>query len=152
MRKFLLVTLMLMLAGNLNVCISDDRTNYKTQENDDTMKIKIIINGNTLSATLNNSAAAKDFASLLPMTLTLDDYAQTEKVSDLGKRLDTNDSPSGFDPDIGDITYYAPWDNLAIFYKDFGYASGLVKLGEIDGDINPFKTSKKIEATFEMTE
>jgi hypothetical protein len=32
---------------------------------------------------------------------------------------------------VGDITYYAPWGNLAIFYRDFGYSPGLVRLGHI---------------------
>jgi hypothetical protein len=35
---------------------------------------------------------------------------------------------------VGDIAYYAPWGNLAIFYGESGYAQGLVKLGRIDGD------------------
>lgn len=37
----------------------------------------------------------------------------------------------GFEPEsLGHlhdvITYYAPWGNLAIFYRDFGYSAGLV--------------------------
>ena len=81
---------------------------------------------------MENSAAAKDFLSLLPLTLALDDYHNIEKVADLPKRLNTQDSPGGIDPDVGDITYYAPWGNLAIFYRDFGYAKGLVRLGKIE--------------------
>ena len=38
-------------------------------------------------------------------------------------------------PEVGDLTYYAPWGNLAIFYRDFGYAKGLVKLGRIDSGL-----------------
>ncbi|CQR50596.1 MULTISPECIES: cyclophilin-like fold protein [Haloferax] len=41
-------------------------------------------------------------------------------------------SDDGVDPEVGDITYYAPWGNLAVFYREFGYASGLVKLGHIE--------------------
>lgn len=33
---------------------------------------------------------------------------------------------------MGDIALYAPWGNLAIFYKDFGYARGLIVLARID--------------------
>ena len=33
---------------------------------------------------------------------------------------------------VGDIAYYAPWENLAIYYRDFGYSSGLAKLASID--------------------
>jgi hypothetical protein len=38
--------------------------------------------------------------------------------------------PAGSEASVGDITYYAPWENLAIFYNDFGYASRLVILGK----------------------
>jgi hypothetical protein len=63
---------------------------------------------------------------------TLEDYASTEKISDLPKRLSTDDAPPGFDPSVGDITYYAPWGNLAVFYRDFRYSDGLVSLGTIE--------------------
>lgn len=46
---------------------------------------------------------------LLPLTLTLEDYASTEKISDLPKRLSTQGAPAGIDPSVGDVTYYAPW-------------------------------------------
>jgi hypothetical protein len=34
--------------------------------------------------------------------------------------------------DRGDITYYAPWGNLALFYRDFPYSNGLIRLGTLD--------------------
>lgn len=37
-------------------------------------------------------------------------------------------SPSGTDASPGDICLYAPWGNLAIFYKSHGHANGLVRL------------------------
>ena len=67
-----------------------------------------------ISGTLTDSPTARDFASLLPLTVTLKDYAGTEKISDLPKRLSTEGAPKGFDPSVGDIAYYAPWGNLAI--------------------------------------
>ncbi len=104
-------------------------------ENKKTMHIRLIIGDDALPATLKDGPAARDFAKLLPLTLTLKDYAGTEKVSDLPRRLSTKGEPPGFDPDVGHITYYAPWGNLAIFYKDFRYADGLVELGRIGGDL-----------------
>ena len=58
---------------------------------------------------------ARDFISLLPLTLTLEDYAKTEKISDLPRTLTKERAPAGSDPSVGDITYYSPWGNLAIF-------------------------------------
>ena len=69
---------------------------------------------------------------MLPLTLTLEDYAKTEKISNLPRKLTTEGSPAGADPSVGDIAYYAPWGNLALYYKDFGYSDGLILLGELD--------------------
>jgi hypothetical protein len=102
-------------------------------------KISLKIGDTVLTATLIDSKTTQDFISLLPLTLTLKDYAGTEKVSDLPKKLSTVGAPSGSDPSVGDIAYYAPWGNLAIFYEDFGYSSGLVILGKIDGGIEAFQ-------------
>ncbi|MDW6001832.1 cyclophilin-like fold protein [Vibrio mangrovi] len=97
------------------------------------MKISIDIESTTITATLlDNSAAARDFAELLPLTLTLTDYASIEKISDLPKRLSTQGEPSGTAAKAGDLTYYAPWGNLAIFTENFHRASGLVKLGSME--------------------
>ena len=57
------------------------------------MKIRIDVEGTRMTATLEDNATARDFASLLPLTLTLEDYSATEKISDLPKRLSTKDAP-----------------------------------------------------------
>ena len=100
-----------------------------------TMKIKLTIDGKVVTGTLVDNATSRDFLSLLPVALTLEDYAATEKISYLPRKLSTSDSPAGIDPSVGDITYYAPWGNLAIFHKDAGYARGLVRLGRIDSGL-----------------
>jgi hypothetical protein len=76
------------------------------------MKIRLILEDRVITATLIDSKTTRDFISLLPLTLTLEDYAGTEKISDLPKRSSTEDVPSGSDPSVGDITYYAPWGNF----------------------------------------
>lgn len=116
-----------------------------------TMKIRMTINGRVATATLDDTPVARDFASLLPLTLTLKDYASTEKVSELPRRLSQDGAPAGYKASVGDITYYAPWGNLAIFYRDFRYASGLIRLGRIDSGVDalnqagPLKTTIGIE-------
>jgi hypothetical protein len=107
-----------------------------------TMKLRLITKDAVLMATLDDNAATRDFVSLLPLNLTLRDYAGTEKVSDLPRRLSTSGTPPGVDPELGDLTYYAPWGNLAIFYRDFGYSSGLVKLGRIDSGIEKLANAR----------
>jgi hypothetical protein len=114
------------------------------------VKINIRIDDRVIPATLNGSKAAQDFASLLPLSLTLEDYASTEKISDLPRRLSTDGAPPGFDPSVGDITYYAPWGNLAIFYRDFEYSTGLVSLGTLASGADIFASSPSMQVTFEL--
>jgi hypothetical protein len=90
------------------------------------MKIRLAVNGKTVDATLDDNAAARDFLSLLPLKLRLRDYASTEKIADLPKKLSTSGAPAGYAPQPGDFAYYAPWGNLSIFYRNFNYSSGLV--------------------------
>lgn len=101
------------------------------QEND-VVQIRIRAGKNTLTARLEKNATARDFAATLPLRLSLNDHASTEKVADLPRQLSTDGAPPGADPEVGDIAYYAPWGNLAIYYRDFGYSRGLVRLGRIE--------------------
>ena len=114
--------------------------------------IRITLEDTVLTAVLMDSKTTQDFVSLLPLTLTLEDYVGTEKISDLPKRLSTEDAPSGSDPSVGDIAYYAPWGNLAIFYRDFGYSSGLVILGKIDSGMEALNVPGSVRVTIELIE
>jgi hypothetical protein len=42
------------------------------------MKIRITIGERVITATMHDNATARDFISLLPLTLTLEDYAKTK--------------------------------------------------------------------------
>src|SRR5215210_243968 len=116
------------------------------------MKIRMNVEGEVVAATLDDNATSRDFVSLLPLTLTLKDYAETEKVSDLPKRLSTEGAPPGADPSVGDIAYYAPWGNLAVYYRDFRYSDGLVKLGRIDSGAEALSRPGPLKVTIEIVE
>jgi len=98
-------------------------------------RIHVSVGNETLSAMLDDTPAGRDFAALLPLQLSLSDYNATEKIADLPRKLDTTDAPASYTPKAGDITYYRPWGNLAIFYKPFRTSRGLVRLGAFDGSI-----------------
>ncbi|MBD2236733.1 hypothetical protein H6G35_08885 [Aulosira sp. FACHB-113] len=118
----------------------------------DSMKINIKVKDKVVTATLLDSKTTQDFISLLPLTLTLEDYAKTEKISYLSRKLSTEDAPPGSDPAFGDIAYYAPWGNLAMYYGDSGYANGLIILGKIDGGIEAFNVPGSVKVTIELVE
>jgi len=114
------------------------------------MKLKITIGSNNATAVLYNNQSSRDFAALLPLSLTLADYNKTEKIGNLPKKLSTKDVPAGFDPSTGDLTYYAPWGNLALFYKNFSYSGGLVSLGKITSGMEAFNVSAAFEIKIEL--
>ena len=116
------------------------------------MKIRMDVEGGALTATLADNATSRDFVSLLPLTLTLTDYAATEKISDLPRRLSTEDAPAGSDPSPGDVAYYSPWGNLALFYRDCGYATGLITLGQIDAGVEALARPGPLPVTVALIE
>ncbi|MEV6591655.1 cyclophilin-like fold protein [Streptomyces acidicola] len=109
------------------------------------MDIRVTLDGQPVEATLNDSPAARDLASLLPLTLDLEDFHGTERIADPPRKLTTEDAPEPEAPKTGDLTYYAPWGNLAIFYKDGpSPSSDLLVLGHIDADADQLSGADRI--------
>lgn len=133
--------------------LNEDDQSTEQQVINEGMKLKITIGDRVLTATLYDNPTSRDFISMLPVTTTLEDYASTEKIFYPDRKLSTEGAPAGFDPSVGDITYYAPWGDVAIFYKDFGYSNGLISLGRIDNNgIEQLRTAGDEEVTFELVE
>lgn len=116
------------------------------------MKIQLAVEGRVIAATLEHTAVARDFAALLPLELSLDDYAATEKIANLPRKLSVAGAPSGTDAHPGDISYYAPWGNLALFYGSASHAKGLVRLGRLDlpGDVDALRAPGPLQTRIEQ--
>jgi hypothetical protein len=109
-------------------------------QDEPSMKIRIEFNGASMTATLYDNPSARDFASMLPLELTIDDYSTNEKIAYLPRKL-TEEGSGPFDNERpGDLGYYAPWGNLAFFHEGYRYSNGLIRLGRIDGDFAPLLT------------
>ena len=89
------------------------------------------------TVSLNDSPAARDLLSLLPLDLTIQDYADNEKIAYLPRKLTEAGAAPYSDPAVGDVCTYAPWGNLVFFHAPYRYAPGLIPLGRIDGGIGP---------------
>jgi hypothetical protein len=124
--------MVLLLVATSAVAATDEVSHSRRE----TMKIRMTMAGKIITASLEESDSARDFFAMLPLTLPLEDYAETEKIAYLPGKLTTQTAPEGIDPQVGDIAYYAPWGNLAIYYRDFGYSSGLIRLGRITSGLD----------------
>jgi hypothetical protein len=105
------------------------------------VKVRIIFNDQAMTAVLEDNPSARDFASMLPLhDLTIDNYADNEKISYLPRKLTEEGSGRFGNERPGDLCYYAPWGNLALFYAGYRWSRGLIRLGRIDGSFTPLLT------------
>ncbi|MGD9918260.1 MAG: cyclophilin-like fold protein [Paenirhodobacter sp.] len=88
---------------------------------------------------LNDSPSAQDLLSLLPLALTIEDYAQNEKIASLPRKLTEEGAAPFGDEAVGDVCTYAPWGNLVFFHAPYRFSRGLIRLGRIEGDIAPLR-------------
>jgi len=92
------------------------------------MQICIQVNVNTTVFELNKSQAAKELYEQLPLTVSVENYGNDEKIFYPPKKLNTTNTPLA-DAQFGTLAYYAPWGDVVMFYGKFGSASGLYELG-----------------------
>lgn len=104
MLAMLLVCGIVSAAAGLKDVAAQETTRAAAQQGS-TLKIRIDVEGTVITATFEGNETSRDFVSLLPLTLTLKDYAATEKISDLPRRLSTEGAPAGVKPAAGDLAY-----------------------------------------------
>lgn len=127
---------------NDNISDVNEIQNLQDEGENTSMKntrIKLTVNGNEVFVKLDDNVASREFLEMLPLTLTFEDFNNTEKIATLPEELSTEGLPSGYTPEVGDFSYYAPWGNVSIFYKDFRYSSSLYKLGTIESGAEIFR-------------
>lgn len=118
------------------------------------MKINLRVGESVFTATMYENRSVKDFASLLPITLTLGEYNREERSSRLPKRLAGDEIADGVNVSAGDISYYAPFRNLCIYYQDSDLSFCQIPLGRIEDAaieaIRCMSGSGPVEVTFEV--
>lgn len=114
----------------------------------DAQKIELIVGEQRLTATMEDSAAARAFLKLLPVNTTLEDFNNTaEKIYYPAQRLTAEGCRPGCAPEPGDIAIYLPWGTVAIFCKPVSYSRDLLRIGRLDGDgIRALQVSGDLEA------
>jgi hypothetical protein len=131
------------------VSAADDHSN-NTPEGRTHMRIRLTAGETVLNTTLEDNATARDFASLLPLTLQMNDLLKREKYGHLPRSLAAGGKPQS-SYEIGNIIYWSPGPDIAIFYDHDGQsipAPGIVILGEIDSGADALK---KYDGTVDVT-
>jgi len=77
-----------------------------------------------------DNAAVRDFLSMLPLKVKVEEFAGREKIAYLARKLRAETSP-GSDPEDGDLIYYIPWGNLGFYYNTagIGYSDQTIHMG-----------------------
>ena len=119
------------------------------------MKININIGGKILTANVLDNETAQDFVSLLPLNVSMNDLFGREKYGDLPKALSEN-SPRKNRYEVGDIAYWSPDHQFAIYYRQDGEAipsPGVIPLAKIDAGGEAFDVpgSVKVAITVAST-
>lgn len=138
--------------NNVNATYETENTASKgDEEMVANTRIKLTVNGNEeVFANIEDNVASRDFLDMLPLTLTFEDFNNTEKIANIPSELNIEGLPSGYTPESGDLAYYAPWGNISVFYKDFRYSDSLYKLGTLESGADIFENmNEDFEVTIE---
>jgi hypothetical protein len=98
------------------------------------MRIRLITGSREATATLQDNAAARDLASMLPVTVAMSDLSGREKPGPLPRAL-TGEVEPVFTYRVGQLGYWPPDHNLFVVYAGDGLpvpGPGLVPLGTVD--------------------
>ncbi|MFU8946181.1 cyclophilin-like fold protein [Mycetocola zhadangensis] len=91
-----------------------------------------------ITATLNDTQVAQDFAATLPTTLPWFRNAGIEYITELPTPL-TETGPFYTDVQPGDLVYYNPTASITIIYERTTSVPTLTYMGEITSDLSQFE-------------
>src|SRR5216117_1822622 len=136
-------------------CGADNSTTNSGPPNSPTkacMKIRLKVEDKVVTATLIESKASRDFVSLLPLTLTMNDLFRREKYGHLPRPI-SEEGRRAHTYKIGQIAYWAPGPDVAIYYRQDGQPipdPGIVVLGTINCGVEAFDVPGATRVTIEL--
>lgn len=98
---------------------------------EETSMTLVVKNGGTeIRFALNDSPAARALLAQLPLTLEVRPFSSNEQTFYPPEGLDVSGTPAITSARAGTLAYYAPWEDVVMFYEDFsGGSGGLYELG-----------------------
>src|SRR5208337_2075646 len=142
----------LVLGQSMACKASSSNPRRTSSERSQNVKININIGGKILTATLADNATARDFASVLPLNVSMNDLFGREKYGDLPKALSEN-GPRKSKYEVGDIAYWSPDHQFAVYYHQDGEAipsPGIIPIAKIDAGSEAFNVSGSVKVTIEL--
>src|SRR5947209_17452717 len=118
------------------------------------MKINIRASGKTVTATVLDNPTARDFVSLLPLKLTMNDLLGREKFGHLQKAL-SEKGPKRNTYEVGDIAYWSPSRDVAIYYHLDGEtipSPGVIPIAKITAGTEVFNVPGTVKVTIEIAQ
>ena len=115
------------------------------------MKIRLNVAGKDLTATLIDSQTSRDFISLLPLTLTLNDLFGREKFAHLPRGLSEGGRRTHA-YEVGEVAYCSPNRDVAIYYRQDGPEipdPGLIVMGKIDSGVEALNVPGSVKVTIQ---
>jgi hypothetical protein len=101
------------------------------------MRLRFVFADQNFTATLEDNPSARDLVSMLPLDLKIADYSTNEKIAYLPRKLTEDGSGRFGNEAVGDLCYYTPWGNLAMFHGPYRWSRGLIRLGRLDQGAKP---------------
>lgn len=121
------------------------------EDNDMITTVKITVNGQTLTVTLEDNVTAKAFAQMLPITLPMMDLYGREMCYRFPEALPTDNAYSrGYE--VGEIVYYPPMHSFVILYAQNGERFQMQSIGRINSGVNVFNGIGDVDVQFEAAE
>ena len=125
--------------------------NNQNDDNDMVTKMRIIVNGQTLTATLEDNVTTRAIAERLPMTLPMMDLYGREMCYRFPEALPTDNARTrGYE--VGEIVYYPPMHSFVIMYKQNGEHFQMQSIGRIDSGVGIFDGIGDVNVRFEKAE
>ncbi|WP_411733109.1 cyclophilin-like fold protein [Paeniglutamicibacter sp.] len=116
--------------------------------------VRFTSGGTSVDVTIKpDNPTARDFLSMLPLTVPVEEFAGREKLADLPRELVTEGSP-GSDPVDGDLIYFKPWGNLGFYYNTsgIGYSEQTIHLGTYDATAEQLELLEGNNITVELVD
>lgn len=93
------------------------------------MKVQITSNGHAATFQLYDTTAAEEFYNQLPLTLDLTNFRDAQWMFYPPKKLNVTKGEAYHDGKKGELSYYAPWGDVFMLYKNFYAGDDMHRLG-----------------------